>query len=233
MNKEKAKPILFDERMARAIQKGEKVQTRRVAKLKNEKFTFRNMQGGFGKICALFDNADINNAFVGSNQKDYCYECVPLKYKVGDVLWVREPARVTYENGSKMKFKYLSDERTKEITIPDRFLNGDAMYQGKSRWIYTHQGVPNGCIKEMARTFLIVTEVKVERLQDISIEDIQAEGFDMDTLTKKYGDKELIEKTLSWWEKIWNRTAPAGYKWKNNPYVFKYSFCLIEQKPSG
>ncbi|MFW2308204.1 hypothetical protein, partial [Aliarcobacter butzleri] len=96
------------------------------------------------------------------------------KYKVGDILWVREPAKViNYDfpsigdilnNEAKAKdwvmwYKYLADDKENEIVIPERFIY-DCTIQAK--WITECKGVPNGCIKEMARIFLKVTNVRVE-----------------------------------------------------------------------
>jgi len=81
---------------------------------------------------------------------------------------------------------------------------------------------------EHARIFLRVTDVRVERLQDISIEDILAEGFDKGRLTENYGDKELIDKCLEWWIKLWDSTTKDGFKWGDNPCVFVYEFEKME-----
>ena len=31
-----------------------------------------------------------------------------------------------------------------------------------------------------------------------------------------------------WWISLWNSTAPKGYKWEDNPYVFVYEFERVE-----
>ena len=68
--------------------------------------------------------------------------------------------------------------------------------------------------KKYARIFLKVTNVRVERLQDIDYGDIIDEGWD-------YG---INIRALEWWKKLWNSTTKDGYKWEDNPYVFVYEF---------
>lgn len=154
------------------------------------------------------------------------------KWKVGDILWVREPAEIIcfLKTGSssegdyqeKIWFKYVSDGKEDYINMPERF-------ERTPNWTEVGKRVPNGCLKEMARTFLRVTNVRVDNLQDISILDIYKEG--MDILVADYRDFEGNEYPDS--KKIaskkhfiptWNKTAPKGYKWEDNPYVFVYKF---------
>ena len=66
----------------------------------------------------------------------------------------------------------------------------------------------------MARIFLKVTNVRVERLQDITFDDIE-----------KYGIKfNLKINGKNKFKILWNSTAKDGYKWEDNPYVFVYEF---------
>jgi hypothetical protein len=32
-----------------------------------------------------------------------------------------------------------------------------------------------------------------------------------------------------WWINLWNSTAPKGYKWEDNPYVFVYEFERVKK----
>ncbi|GHV42682.1 hypothetical protein FACS189490_12160 [Clostridia bacterium] len=68
--------------------------------------------------------------------------------------------------------------------------------------------------KEAARIFLEVTGVRAERLQDITLEDIKAEGI---------SDPEQLN-----FPTLWNSTikpkARAKHSWKANPWVWVYEF---------
>ncbi len=138
------------------------------------------------------------------------------KYKKGEIVWVREPAKVedVSSDGLAIVCEYKADGKRIEIDTPERFLPD--MKTGKmKRWIEERQSVPNGCIKEMARIFLEITDVRVERLRDIEKEDYEREGY-----PKFFCNK----NPLNWFAEQWDKTAPYGYKWKDNPYVFVYSF---------
>ena len=155
-----SKPILFNTEMVKAILDGRKTQTRRVIPLKNNDLIFT----GF-VVSSTAKNREGYCAFGKNKEQDL--EFAKPHYKVGDILYVREPAEVVsppVETCKKLTFKYLADNKTTEI-----FLDDDFDYSKK--WIQRCQGVPNGCLKEMARIFLKVTNVRVERLQDIGNKD--------------------------------------------------------------
>ena len=137
------------------------------------------------------------------------------QYQVGDVLWVREPAKVKsppIATCKKLTFKYLADNKITEIYLDDDF-------DYSKKWIQRCQGVPNGCIKEMARIFLKVTNVRVERLQDISVRDIEkVTGWKREIYSYSNKNKAFFKD----YRDFWNSTAKDGYKWEDNPYVFVY-----------
>jgi hypothetical protein len=104
-------------------------------------------------------------------------KCLPLKYRIGEVLWVREPATVvgTYgDNGiDSFKAQYISDGKVSNFISAERFLKDEELPE----WITYCEGIPNGCIREMARTFIRITNIRVERLNEISEDDAIAEGI--------------------------------------------------------
>lgn len=160
------KAIPFNTLMAKADIGVRKTQTRRILKLKNKELLFKSIQG-FDKLCALFDNSHR----MDEEGFKYEFECVYLPYKYGEALWVREPAKVESFDGVQIHYWYQAsrfDERS--LPLPDRFK------ENVPNWISKCQGVPNGCIKEMVRTVVMVTNLKVERLMEISEEDAIKEG---------------------------------------------------------
>ena len=71
--------------------------------------------------------------------------------------------------------------------------------------------------KWAARTWLEVIRVKVERVQDIKLNDIEAEGI----ITKNTEAGEALEL----WIKLWDRiNAKRGFGWDVNPWVWVYEF---------
>lgn len=172
------------------------------------------------------------------------------KWEIGDIIWIREPARVSIINdidSGELAFEYAADddsdvtdkkyqENLHKIQIPERFIKGygNNCDEVTARWIINKKGVPNGCIKEIARTFLKITSVRVERLQDISYEDIMAEGCDIDisdcaTYDGQDQEEAVRDSAYYWYRDLWNSTAKKGEKFEDNPYVFVYEFEKIEE----
>ena len=76
--------------------------------------------------------------------------------------------------------------------------------------------------REASRLFLRVTDVRVERVQDISPEDCESEG---------YFEAEPVEpRPRSWFSAVWDaRNAKRGYGWDSNPFVWVIEFERIEK----
>lgn len=85
--------------------------------------------------------------------------------------------------------------------------------------------------KEAARIWLKVTNVRVERLQDITADSIRNEG--LSSLAVHCGDMEIALKE---WENLWNSTIKKSdldrYGWDANPWVWVIEFERCE-KPKG
>lgn len=239
------KNILMNTEMTKAILDGRKAQTRRVVKLPDCKWSNgKKTKVSISKIWYqdVFFNGTkektITITGIGDDE-DYTENQFTenfAKYQIDDILWVREPARVNnfaYINKDTNKVDiqcfYTSDNTKIEIPLPDRFYDE---FGKIPEWANNCQGIPNGCIKEMARIFLRITNVRVERLQDISYEECIKEGvFEYETVLEspkfqyKYSEKSMHYSTPKLaFMALWNSTAPKGYKWEDNPYVFVYEF---------
>jgi len=193
------KPILFSTPMVQAILDGRKTMTRRVVKnIKND-----------------FDYSVTINNIDDSISKKIIGE-IP-KYQVGDVLWVRETwCKAIMDRGTAQEkeiFLYRADEG-REWTQPNDGFN----IQWKPSIFMP---------KEYARIFLRVTNVRVERLQDISVEDILKEGAPLITITGNNEDF-INSKLKGWWYDLWNSINGKG-SWEANPYVFVYTFQRVEK----
>lgn len=117
--------------------------------------------------------------------------------KVDDRLWVRE----TWMPGdSAVKYYYRA-------TKPE---------QGNYFKWHPSIFMP----REASRITLEITNIKIERLQDISAMDIEREG----TLT----ENTEISKVLDIWIELWDSiNAKRGYGWETNPWVWCISFKKI------
>ena len=124
----------------------------------------------------------------------------------GDVLWVRE----TFARHNKgIAYKADSDQRKIKIL--------------KGFW-----EPPLRMPREAARLFLRVTDVRVERVQDITVDDAGREGFE------GFHHKNPMLGNLP--EIVWNfknewdsRNAKRGYGWDTNPFCWVIEFECVEK----
>ena len=92
--------------------------------------------------------------------------------------------------------------------------------------------------KAYARIFLKVTNVRVERLQDISEEDAIAEGIIRvgdgwkDYSYKKENDAYRYRTPKQSYETLWN-SINGKDAWEQNPYVFVYEFERVAKSEAG
>lgn len=134
------------------------------------------------------------------------------KYEPGDILWVRETWCDVFG-----RLEYRAD--FSESKLLDRI----ARY-GKviSKWrpsIF----MP----KEAARLYLRVTDVRVERLQDITEEDAKAEGIEPRFSIQDQFSSDIARLRFSeLWDDI---NGGRGYWWYTNPWVWVYSFERCEK----
>lgn len=153
------KPILFSTDMVSAILDGRKTMTRRPV-TGNRGKDYMNAPSRtnlFSKIEKVY------GTWMGLSREGIPFINDPIKqpYKVGDVCWVRETWMPETEQGIPTgSYIYKATDKPE----PD----GDKPLKWRPS---IHMP------KEAARIFLRVTDVRVERVQDISAEDVAAEGL--------------------------------------------------------
>jgi len=213
-------PILFGADMVRAILEGRKTQTRRTVK--------KDIAGRVSLGGRSWHIADPN-----------CTKACPLG-QPGDLLWVREPARVDYvrdegEDGMELAIRYMADDVVRLIAVPERL---DMEWQRKykvgwpvPKWVSECQGVPNGVFREASRITLEITDVRVERVQEITDDDAVAdlgcwrvcdEDEPCDT-TVTLPDPVGNYRTL--WDALYE---DRGLAWSTNPWVWVIEFRRVE-----
>lgn len=241
------KPILFNTEMVRAILDGRKTQTRRVVKefIGEEILSISAPDGIFiGRYCRDGWLGELPDRHDGNT---YCIEAKP-PCKVGDILWVREAYCEPYAPG---KYSYRADYDEHDV-IPNRF-GHVSLSANMFRWKPSIH-MP----REAARIFLRVTDVRVERLQDITEDDVCDEGAEpIISCHRKYcvynqygvqGDMcwntdfackdcpELSSYAELFGEEVWNETIKKSDMdkcgWSANPWVFVIEFERCEN-PEG
>lgn len=220
------KPILFNTEMVKAILDGRKTVTRRVAKPQPP---------------AASTVSKIGKAYGWSRGKDSQPKYLMKQpYQPGDVLWVRETwgiqsahrfecdAKITYKAGGdlqKVQFSNRDDY--------DRFIWNKHIGDGK--W-YPSIHMP----REAARIFLRVTDVRVERLQDITAEGALDEGANVKFPEPKpayislaYTEMRLKPAARQSFANIWDSTIKFAdkriYGWEANPWVWVIEFDRCEK----
>lgn len=220
------KPILFNTEMVRAILDGRKTCTRRICKDANE-YTVPDMEfyNADRRTYAVHNFADKEQMEQLSTAERTCPICP------GDLLYVRE----TWERFECWNCE--GDERgncTKEPkkSVLDKTC-GCYMYRatneirGDARW---HPSIHMP--KEAARIWLRVTDVRVERLQEITGASIQKEGIEVDP--KEYASKfDFISELFLLFQRLWDSVVKKSdldrYGWDASPYVWVIEFERCEK----
>ena len=187
------KPIIFSTPMVQAILDGRKTQTRRVIKIED-----------------ITNNFDIDvdgsaYAYINPATGDSCPPTAIAKYQVGDILWVRE----TWGKDENGEYVYRTNYGTTE---------DDSFPPSMFKWRPSIH-MP----KDAARIFLKVTNVRVERLQDISEDEAIKEG------AKAYGPNNCSGTSARIaFAEIWDKTT-TEHEWRTNPWVWVIEFEKISK----
>lgn len=225
----KERPILFSAPMVRAYLDGRKMQTRRVVKPQPTEYMALKIacvQWIVKKIYA------IRWRITNKKPKEAIVHC-PYG-KPGDRLWVREKQMVTniWDSSAtlgtkveQIKVEYLADNT-------------------KSGWIYyperlEHKPIEGVCLpyggyRESSRIDLEITDIRVERVQEIRYEDALAEGVDHSGRLKPFINKGDARSKLGEWQAVasfmhlWDSINGKKHPWADNPWVWVVEFKRLE-----
>lgn len=205
------KPILFNTDMVRAILDGRKTVTRQVVKPH-----YRDNEIGFNIITNANTGKYVCIEYFDEWENETRYMADP--YRPGDILYVRE----TWcdPSGTGWPILYKADMPLKAADY---------------KWTPSIH-MP----REAARIFLRVTDVRVERLQDMTEADAFAEGFEAIVCNHPCGipctdcmNTGYLEPAMVGFVDTWNSTIkPADrdlYGWEANPWVWVIEFERCEK----
>lgn len=222
------KPILFNTEMVKAILEGRKTVTRRVNKDAN-KYTI--------PLSEFIDFDRGTYAVKGINEEGEQQYLVEreLPYKPGDILYVRE-TWCQYDKDhilDDVKYAYKAD-----ATADSERCRQDYGY----KW---HPSIHMP--KAAARIWLKVTDVRVERLQDITPAEVVKEGVyeDCRECLESYSESgtqccykqddecSQCDSVITEFKKLWNATIKQSdldrYGWNANPWVWVIEFERCEK----
>lgn len=224
------RPILFNTSMVQALLDGKKTTTRRI--IKRTPSNDEPCGYGFWKDY----NEDDKRWYI----KDYTHACVWWtleeyirkfsKYHVGDILYVRE----TFFEGDIFGANEEIVERGIVLYAADELR--DDLDSTEMKWKPSIH-MP----KRLARIFLKVKNVKIERLNDMKHDDFMSEGireYTKDSEVFKYA----VEHQYLWkdmprnsqapfiklWDSTLNKEQLEMYSWDANPYVWVIEFEVVQ-----
>ena len=230
------RPILFNGPMVRAILDGLKTQTRRVIKPQPPEWIREFGFTAFTPKRAISGRGNYEDS--GPAEKFF-----KLPYGVpGDRLWVRETWRPEELENGQDGIRFCADKG---------FQNIDNTKEAADKWLISYDN--KKCLyswrpsihmpRWASRINLEITDVRVQKIQDISESDAQAEGiqsFTKDQKVFKYwpcdpvdGDMKCtwvdlprsnIEAFRCLWDSI---NLDRGFGWDKNPYVWTIDFRVI------
>lgn len=242
----KEKPILFSAPMVRAILDGSKTQTRRGFNDRT-KLAFE-CAAKIGEVSHFLDQPEL-----GTNDIGYVLGFCPYG-QPGDRLWVREAFSVTgfypsqdnsTEAGSDeecaaCRVRYHADGS--ESYIDELSCNNDFGVDEEHQALRASKkkSVPSIHMARWAsRITLEITNIRVERLNDISEEDAKAEGLKYHSLYNEWGGVEAHPASRPncpkwrWYEKpseafkyLWE-SINGPESWSANPWVWVVEFKRI------
>ena len=220
-----AKPAFFNGEMVKAILDGKKTQTRRIIKPQPKPYDERDI----GPYVAMDDGSFEMVLKRYKNISDYP---VYPKYHKGDILYVPEcqsierQLMVFPEDVETVKVVYKADGDVRYIRISQKEWERLAKYDDLAPKFLS----PYWTTKETARLFLRITDVRVERLQEISDVDTVKEGIRTDACICRLDDPEFMENIggREEFQNLWDSTVKKAdldrFGWDANPWVFVYSF---------
>ena len=240
------KPIIFNTTMVQALLAGRKTQTRRVVKAKSEVEGVTNKQSTI--IAKEF--RECAGRWFGIDQwdtKPCCYADCPYG-QPGDLLWVRESFTECGDN-------FVAYRADNKIYQP---ING-ALLAVNKKITYTPKWSPSIHMPRWAsRLTLLVKDIRIERVQDISAKDVFLEGVQIPTskthyplleLAGKYppcnyidaktaesfytgmaGEEIVDDLARAYFASLWDSiNKQRGYGWGLNPWVWCLTFEVIHK----
>ncbi|HEJ7990195.1 TPA: morphogenetic protein [Serratia liquefaciens] len=210
----KERPVIFNSEMVRAILDGRKTQTRRA--ISDRHLHLIDVASQVGECYPLESGID------HANSQSYYREHCPFG-QIGDRLWVRETfAAFDADWKHPGKPHDLKDGPWPNVVYPASVAK-----------------IPDGTCRPSihmprwaSRITLEITAVRVERLNDISQEDAQAEGMELTGWVPSYSnpDNAGFDETFTpydnfamLWESIYGEES-----WRANPWVWVIEFRRLE-----
>jgi hypothetical protein len=213
------RPILYSTPMIRAKLEGRKTQTRRLRGLEN----VNDHQGRPLRLIGDSRSCDHPRPAIKYDDRIWFWwtegngtwdklVAVRCPYKPGDVLWARE---TLIQNGELGLEYFANREPIDESLIPNDY----GPYGGS----YSFRNIPNIHMPKWAsRIWERITDIRVERLQDITEADAIAEGvvkFPEGYIFESYTFDGVCTSAIASYHTLWESINGAG-SWDLSPWVW-------------
>ena len=237
------KPIIFSGPMVRALLEGRKTQTRRTCPQPPKECGITYMLGNQSWL-PVEKRSPIRRTFEAWGGDLYhnrpeghmcgSFEILP-RWQIGDLLYVRETCSATVTHDALNAVRYEADQNwhviddTKEVA--DQWLE-----------LYRYRGGLGATVPPIhmprwaSRLTLEVTDVRVERVQDIGEEDAKAEGAEYLTTPcdhPRHTCEEIgcagIGYRLGFADLWHSLNEKRGFGWNTNPWVVALIFTVHKQ----
>ena len=197
------KPIIFNTETVKAILEGRKTQTRRPIKnIVPDEWEAVN---------------DCRNSEYGSDVSCYLLRKIPTeetgiiypKYEMDNILYVRETwLKMIIPDEEGCIYSYKADDPA---------------------WDYPIWRPSIHMPKEVARIFLKVTNLRIEKLQDITIKDAKSEG--VICTCPESEENRCYKGNIGHFKELWDSIfANTQKEWNRNPWVEVYEFEMVERR---
>ena len=215
------KSIPFNAAMVRALLEGRKTQTRRIVNL--DRYYTHLLGYNSTGLLKQYENGKLGLEFVNAARGLYSREnpdglsakYVPISFFVGDRLCVRE---------AFSGFDFLRNHPPRDWPLSPIWYWADGNPSDKD---WTRPKPSIHMPRWASRLTLLVTDVRVQRLQDISEEDAIAEGVNL-----ARADGRLDPTSRLAFSNLWDSIHGPG-AWDANPWVSAVTFtvhhCNIDQ----
>ena len=216
------KKIMFNDKysLTQAVLDGRKTMTRRIIKCPR---TFKGeWVAGFNILRRHSDKKIVGWPYMyDADEREFDMGEILPKYKVGEVVAVAQRYKDVVEKRNE------AQETLCLYKIGEEYLTMEEMGAGWSNTMFTKADLMPHHIR--------ITDIKIERLQDISDEDCFKEGIfkwdagqkDIPFYSFHYADIPDYNDPRDAFAELIDKVSGKG-TWESNPYVFVYEFELID-----
>lgn len=226
MPETKERPILFNSPMVRAILEGRKTVTRRPMKPQPDADATITVESYNVAVTNRQGYQEAGPEIFGAWWRDGEAGCKCPYGQPGGRLWVRESLGYDCEYGH---YFAAGGKHGETVYLCSLFDDEDAQAGPSYDGLLPERSVPSIHLhRRYSRILLEITDVRVERLQNISEDQAQAEGVRLYTNHAELGDWWHVEGIETYsadprksFELLWQST---GGDWNANPWVWVVEF---------